>query len=658
MASTNTNANEERVTLRCGKYLVKCTLTYLGSRIYVAFPFNRTMIAEIKSMQGAKWHGFDTPPRKIWSITICRRNAFRLAFMQGEKVYTNYDADIPPYISERTLYDHQLEMAAFSLARRKCILAGEAGTGKSLVAIEVMEYIKKHEGLNNSEAWYVGPNNGVRAVSRELIKWNSTVKPLMMTYNALTTKIQHWQKEAVVPKVVILDESSKLKNATAQRSQAAMHLIENMATDSYVILMTGTPSPKAPTDWWSQSEIACPGFLKEGHVSVLKKRLSIIEERESASGGMYPHIVTWLDDETKCAVCGELQAHPNHDEDATIFGGDDSKIHNYHPSVNEVHLLYKRLKGLVDIRLKADCLDLPEKVYRVVKVMPTQEVLRAAKLIKAKAPRAITALTLLRELSDGFQYTEEVVGETTCTECGGSGELLEDIPERDLLAAQDFSASNSTKTEIPCYCCDGKGVVPLYKRATDSYVSPKDDVFIDFLDEYNDVGRFIVWGGFTGTIDRLVGMAHQQGWHTLRYDKLVEGQAPDGSIVSVDDLLDAMDNSHPRYKELQETFPRVCFVGNPDAGGMALTLHSSPIALYYSNSFNGESRIQSEDRGHRIGMNKEKGFMIVDLIHLKSDLLVLENLKKKKKLQNMTLDVLDDAFTCSDTDIERYEKGL
>lgn len=61
------------------------------------------------------------------------------------------------------------------------------------------------------------------------------------------------------------------------------------------------------------------------------------------------------------------------------------------------------------------------------------------------------------------------------------------------------------------------------------------------------------------------------------------------------------------------------------------------MALYYSNDFNGEARAQSEDRGHRPGMDMNKGFTIIDIFHLPSDEKVYQNLKQKRKLELMTL---------------------
>lgn len=77
---------------------------------------------------------------------------------------------------------------------------------------------------------------------------------------------------------------------------------------------------------------------------------------------------------------------------------------------------------------------------------------------------------------------------------------------------------------------------------------------------------------------------------------------------------------------------------------MGLTLTASPSIVYFSNDFNAESRIQSEDRIHRPGMDVNRGATIYDLIHLPTDRTVLENLKAKRVLQDMTLGALNDVL--------------
>jgi SNF2 family DNA or RNA helicase len=54
------------------------------------------------------------------------------------------------------------------------------------------------------------------------------------------------------------------------------------------------------------------------------------------------------------------------------------------------------------------------------------------------------------------------------------------------------------------------------------------------------------------------------------------------------------------------------FVANPAAAATGLTLHKAATVVYYSNSFNLEHRLQSEDRAHRIG--QERTVLYIDLV--------------------------------------------
>jgi hypothetical protein len=197
-----------------------------------------------------------------------------------------------------------------------------------------------------------------------------------------------------------------------------------------------------------------------------------------------------------------------------------------------------------------------------------------------------------------------------------------------------------------CDHCGGGGEIPKYKRAAVEVPCPKDDILIEELDLHEDIGRYIAWGGFTETINRIVRICHEQGWSTLRVDgRGYHGESATGQTLDSDILLAAMDESEPNKVKLYEDHPKVCFVGHPKAGGMALTLTSSPTEFFFSNSFDGEARIQAVERFHRAGMRLDRKPRIVDVFHLPSDKLVLDNLKLKKKLQNMTMGEVDDAFT-------------
>jgi len=277
-----------KTKFKAGKYLIPVTMTPKDGRIWMRFAYNKILVEEMKSFDGAKWE----PELKCWHIPDNQRNRFQLDYLQGKNPYARYDLPLVEVQSKRKLYGHQIEMVAHGLTRHYCVFACEMGTGKTLAAIEILDSL----GVKTEEAWYVGPKSGVRAVELELLKWQSRVWPRMMTYEQLTKEMKTWESGRKAPRIVIFDESSKIKTPTAQRSQAAMGLADGVRSDwgdqGYVILMSGTPAPKSPVDWFWQTEVAQPGFFKEGNIHKFRNRLAIIEERENMlTGGKYPHLI-------------------------------------------------------------------------------------------------------------------------------------------------------------------------------------------------------------------------------------------------------------------------------------------------------------------------------------------------------------------------------
>jgi len=90
---------------------------------------------------------------------------------------------------------------------------------------------------------------------------------------------------------------------------------------------------------------------------------------------------------------------------------------------------------------------------------------------------------------------------------------------------------------------------------------------------------------------------------------------------------------------------KVVFVAHPESGGMGLTLTEASLAVFWSNSFKPEYRIQAEDRIHRKGMDENLGATIVDLIHLPSDQRVIDVIRENRNLELMTLGDLSGVLT-------------
>ena len=616
---------------------VPATLEYEEGRIFfIKSPF--ALKDEIKAMQGSRWHGYDEDaPRKIWSVADTQRNRVQLNWLLGEDVYAWFDRPLQHFECRplkrdgvpAQLMSHQHDMIDAGLTYHYQIFAAEMGTGKSISAQMVME----NSGV---DLWYwVGPKTSLPNMKREFKMWEmpDTIQIEFFTYEGLVRVTDEWDGSKPLPKGVVFDESSRCKNHTSQRSQAAQKLAdkirETYKLEGYVIEMSGTPSPKTPVDWWSNCEIAWPGFLKEGSQKAMEMRLAFMTE-ECYDAGVFKKRTGWKDDESKCDVCGKTQFDGPHELDSF----EPIDFHVFKPSVNEVALLNERLKGLVIVKHKKDCLDLPDKRYRKILCKPTASLLRVAEAIVQAAPNAITGMTLFRELSDGFQYREIEDGMTPCTHCkdGTVEEWFEEGSEDCTYSAIDMLdpalVATLTKRTVPCPLCDGTREVIKRVRISREVPCPKDKALKLLLDENEEQGRLVVFAGFTGSIDRIVRLCLKDKWNVVRCDQ--------GNFqVFTHDGTDVTEEPLDYWANL--TNERVVFAANPESGGMSLTLTEARTAVYWSNSFKPEYRTQSEDRIHRLSMDVNKGATIVDLIHLPSDDRVLQIIRENRRLELMTM---------------------
>jgi SNF2 family DNA or RNA helicase len=568
---------------------------------------------EIKfGMQGAKFNA----DSKCWTAQICPRNRFVLNYLDAEtsNPYDVFDRQVQPYETcTRQLYAHQKTMLAHVLDKRQCILAAEMGTGKTLVVIEALEIVKPRL------AWYIAPKFALQAIYLEFTKWRAKVRPTFLSYEQMKKIVSNWESGKLAPDFLVFDESAYVKSPNSDRSQYAQGLADGIRTDHesldegrgpYIVLMSGAPAPKSPKDWWKQCEIACPGYLRESHPVKFEQRLALIRQETSFAGGSYPKLVTWWDDPNKCKVCGQDVDVPDHRQGLTPH------YHAYEKSIDEVGKLYRRLKGLVYIIRKKDCLDLPDKIYREVACPIDAGMKRAMNTIVRTSETTIKALTRLRELSDGFQYRTDIdeTQHVKCDRCKGTGMVIEYEPER----------------EITCPVCDGTGTTNKEVRKADLVATPKDAALVDLLEECEETGRIVIYAGFTASVDRCVELCKKQKWSVIRVDgRGVWTSEPMQNPLEVFQL--------PMTNPKGVTIPRLAFVAHPATAKTALTLTASSMIVYFSNTFIGDDRIQSEDRIHRIGMDVNRGATIVDLLHLPADKYVLDNLKKKRKLQSITL---------------------
>jgi SNF2 family DNA or RNA helicase len=118
---------------------------------------------------------------------------------------------------------------------------------------------------------------------------------------------------------------------------------------------------------------------------------------------------------------------------------------------------------------------------------------------------------------------------------------------------------------------------------------------MDILEETE--GKAIIWANYQKDITQIV--------------ESVEKEYGPGSVVSYYGLT-PQEERQDNIRQFQHD-PKCRFmVGTPSTGGYGITLTAANTVIYYSNGYDLEKRLQSEDRAHRIGQKKTVTY--IDLI--------------------------------------------
>ena len=604
----------------------RVTIAKEGDRLYFKTMSPFEFKDEVKAMEGWK---FDWD-LKMWSVADTYRNHFQLQAMMGEPVYAPWEKPIQHFEPNRGPewgpdwfkgpLKHQQEMINFALTRRYCNLAVDMGLGKTFSMIETIE----QSGIK--DWWWIAPKSGMKSLERELKKWglHESIQLRTFTYEAMREFVKGWAENGkVFPQGIIFDECRKLSNPKTAWTIAGQAVADNIrhkwGWDGMVVTMSGTTNAESPVDIWSQIEVTWPGFLREGSRTAFEYRLGLFDKRENEVGESYQARIGLYDDEAKCKKClAYKDEHPTEDG-----------CKRWYPSVNEVALVAQRLEGIQLVQKKENCLDLPEKRYREIIVKPSASTLRAARAMVRAAPNTMSGLNWLRQLSDGFAYKPAKGELITCRTCQGTGERKKFESTKKVTNQQNMKAEFST---IECETCGGSGTSRRDDRETKKVACPKDDALREILAENYEHGRICIFASYHGSVDRCEEVCLAEGWDVFHVDgrgwkiKTLHG------FVKCDPLdywADVVNNK------------RVAFVAHPKSGGMGLTLTEARTAVYYSNPYSADDRLQSEDRIHRIGCDPNKGVEIIDIIHLDSDRVVRDALLAKQRLEKMSLGILD-----------------
>ena len=236
--------------------------------------------------------------------------------------------------------------------------------------------------------------------------------------------------------------------------------------------------------------------------------------------------------------------------------------------------LSDQLKNFSYRVLKEDCLDLPDKIYmkRNIKLSPDQN--------KLYMQMKETALANL----NGKQVT--------------TVNALTQLMRLHQITCGHFTADDGT---------------------TQLIANNRIDELMDVLEEVE--GKAIIWAHYQYDIHAII-------------KNIVKEYGP-GSVVDYYGLT-PQDERQPNIKKFQDD-PRCRFmVGTPSTGGYGITLTAANTVIYYSNGYDLEKRLQSEDRAHRIG--QQKSVTYVDLICNETvDEKIVEALRKKINIASEVL---------------------
>ena len=236
--------------------------------------------------------------------------------------------------------------------------------------------------------------------------------------------------------------------------------------------------------------------------------------------------------------------------------------------------LSEKLKPFSYRVLKEDCLDLPDKIYmkRQINLSPDQH-----KLYEQMRKEALATL-------NGKKVT--TVNALT-----------------QLMRLHQITCGHFTSDD---------GVTQPIKNN-------RIDELMDILEEVE--GKAIIW-------------AHYQYDITTIIKEVTKVHGP-GSIVDYYGLT-PQDERQPNIKKFQSD-PKCRFlVGTPSTGGYGITLTAANTVIYYSNGYDLEKRLQSEDRAHRIG--QQKSVTYVDILADETvDEKIVKSLRKKINIASEVL---------------------
>ena len=216
--------------------------------------------------------------------------------------------------------------------------------------------------------------------------------------------------------------------------------------------------------------------------------------------------------------------------------------------------------------LKQDCLDLPDKVYIKRNISLSKEQRQVYDQMKKEAVAVL----------NGKQVSSVTV--------------LSQLMRLHQITCGHFTANDGSTQEI------------------------KNNRIQELLDVLEEIeGKAIIWAHYQHDVKNI--------------KKHIQKEYGPGSVVDYYGLT-PQDQRQKNIKKFQANNGVRFLIGTPATGGYGITLVQASTVIYYSNGYDLEKRMQSEDRAHRIGQKKTVTY--VDIIAEETvDTKIVKSLRKK-----------------------------
>jgi SNF2 family DNA or RNA helicase len=537
-----------------------------GRRVLVRAPYSQILVHRARNVPGRVWN----PDTKEWSFPTIKDVLLMVCDVYGVlpemlphdiKEILDFQGYSPP-VQEvpnmgaieghawlTTPYDHQKVNLARLMQFKRWLIADEQGCGKSMVVanrifrlllenynnrvlilcpksvVSVWEAeLMKHAGLSCDII------EGKPQHQRALLGGHRNIK--VANYEKLLHSFNDFQKN--IFHCLVLDECHRAKNFTTQTSKAVRVLSKQA---NYVWALSGTPAPNGLEDWLGVLEAVAPGLLPcKG-------------ARGETTKGAF--------EERYCLK----EANPN--------GG--FRIAGY----RNVHELHGYVASLTSRYTKAQCLDLPPKVYSARRVHLAGEQARIYKDLKRDAVARIKG-----QKKEGVLTVRNILTESL----------------RLLQVAGGF-----VPTDEGVLCeLDEKAKWPALQEV---------------LEEIGD-RQVVIWCKFVA----------EARWLAEKLKAIGEVGLLIGASTETErrNIIDDFQHGNLRF-----------FIGT-SAGGTGITLHAADTEIFYSRDYNLGNYLQMTDRLHRIGQTRSVS--IIKLIAENTvDVSVDDKLERKAELQEMLL---------------------